>query len=140
MDDHTQTHATGSRPDPAPAPPSWADSVADLVGSRIALIQAEARQAAANSASRLIMLAIAVFLAGSAWLLLMAAVVGVLHIHAGFPWYWGCLSLGTAHLLATAALVRGARNAGAPAFEHTLAEFKKDREWLQNLQQSKSRN
>lgn len=145
MDAKFQRPATGGHPGdathpPDARPPSWVESLADLVGTRIALIQAEAKQAAANRAGRIAKIVASVFLVICAWLLLMAAVAGLLHAHAGFAWYWGCLSLGGIHLLAIAMLLRSARSPGQPAFQHTRSEFQKDREWLQNLKNSKSGN
>lgn len=143
MDSNFQRPATGIHPDDAARqstapPPSWADSLADLVVTRIALIQAEAKQAAANRAVRFAKIVASVFLVVCAWLLLMAAAAGLLHAYAGFAWYWGCLSLGGIHLLGIAMLLRGARSPGQPAFQHTLSEFQKDREWLKNLKNTKS--
>jgi uncharacterized membrane protein YqjE len=144
MEDHSQRQVGGIPPRhgdvPSAPPASWADSIVQLVGTRIALIQAEARQAAANNAGRFAMLIAALLLTAFAWILLMAAAVGLLQAFAGFPWYWGCLTLAAVHLLAILALLRRAREPGPPAFQHTLAEFQKDREWLQNLQHPKSGN
>ncbi len=133
------THRTRS-PDPGSgAPPSWADSISDLLGSRIALFQLEAKQAAARSAGRLAMIASAAFCAVVTWLLLMAGIAGIVDTFTGLAWYWTCLVLAGIHLLAIAALLRAARAPGPPTFEHTRSEFQKDCEWLKNLQHRKSK-
>jgi len=137
-----------AEPSPRPSPPepqsgdvgSWADSIFDLIGSRIALFQLEAKQAATRNAGRLVMLASAAFACVVTWLLLMAGIAGMVNAFTGLAWYWTCLILAAIHLLAVAALLRAARAPGPPAFEHTRSEFQKDREWLQKLQHRKSKH
>ena len=135
--DGSESHGSaGSRSSGAA---SWANSLFDLVNSRIAIFQIEAKQAAARKAGRLMMLAGAAFAAVFAWLLLMAAISGVVHAFTSFAWYWTCLVIAGIHLLVMAALLRAARAQGPPSFEHTRSEFNKDREWLQNLHHRKSK-
>jgi len=139
-----EIHAEAPQPTGGPdqqraAPASWADSLFDLISSRIALIQFEAKQAAAKNAGRAVMFAAAALAAAVSWLLIMAAITGMIHALTGFAWYWTCLILAVIHLLAMAVLFRAARAPGPPAFEHTLAEFQKDRAWLQSLQNPKSK-
>lgn len=83
------------------------------------------------------MVAGAAFAALLFWVLLLTATTGIIHMLVGFAWYWTCLILAVIHLLAGIALLRAARTPGRPAFQHTIAEFQKDREWLQNLQNRK---
>ncbi|MFU8892914.1 MAG: phage holin family protein [Luteolibacter sp.] len=129
---------SGSAHDSA-AVPSWADHVFDLIASRIALFQLEAKQAASRNAGRAIMMAVAAFFVVITWLLLLAATAGIVHVLAGFAWYWTCLIFAAIHLLTAAALLRAARAPGTPAFEYTVAEFHKDRAWLRDLQHPKSK-
>jgi uncharacterized membrane protein YqjE len=137
---HAESPPRPSQPEPqAGEASSWADSIFDLIGSRIALFQLEAKLAAARNAGRLVMLASAAFACVVTWLLLMAGIAGIMNAFTGLAWYWTCLILAGIHLLAVAALLRAARAPGPPAFEHTRSEFQKDREWLQNLQHRKSK-
>lgn len=130
-------HTTGV-PFPDASPPSWLDNFVELIATRIALIEAETRGAAASGAGRVIRIVISGFLAVVAWLLLMAAAAGLLHAITGLAWYWGCLILGAAHLATIAILLHQARKPGPPTYQHTRAEFQKDREWLLNLKNRKS--
>lgn len=127
----------GVHPD---ALPSWLGSLSDLVQSRIGLIELEAKQLLADGLVRILMLVAAVFMLVVTWFLLMAAIAGLVHAYAGFAWYWTCLAMGGAHLLAILAMVRRARASRPAAFQHTRSEFQKDREWLQNLQHRKSKH
>lgn len=137
---HAEGHARPNQNDPQPTDAaSWVDGFFDLVSSRIALIQVEAQQVASRNIGRAVMLAGAASAVVVAWFLLMAGIVGVFHAFTGFAWYWTCLIIAGIHLLAVVALIRGARASGPPTFEHTRSEFKKDREWLQNLQHRKSK-
>lgn len=134
------SESTPTSPDPQTPPPSWSASIASFIQTRIELIQAEAQAAVADRASRVVMAIAAAFLAIFCWLLINAAIAGILHTHANFPWYWGCLALAGIHLLAILALARAVRAPVPPAFQHTRSEFNKDREWLQSLQKPKSNN
>ncbi len=120
-------------------PPSWVDSFVDLVISRIELIGAEARAAVAAGAGRIIRIVVAVLFVAITWLLLMAGIAGLGQALAGIPWYWGCLILAMLHTVTAIILVNQARKPGPPAFQHTRAEFQKDREWIKNLQHPKSK-
>ncbi len=120
--------------------PHWMESLCDLVIGRVELMRIEARQALADGVIRLAMAVAAIFLSVVVWLLLLAAVAGLAHAHAGLAWYWSCLVLAGLHLLAILAMIRRTRAPRPPAFQHTRSEFQKDREWLHNLQHRKSKH
>jgi len=115
------------------------DSALDLVTSRIALFQLEAKQAAARNAGRAVMMVGASLATLVMWILLIAAITGMVHAFMNFAWYWTCLIIAGIHLLVAVILIRFACAPGPPTFKHTRSEFQKDREWLQNLQHRKSK-
>lgn len=130
-------HHHGERPESVP---SWVGSLFELFQSRIALAQLEAKHAAADGLTRIMMLVVAAFLLVVAWFLLLAAVAGVMHAYAGFAWYWTCLALAGIHLLAILLAVRRVRAAREFPFQYTRSEIQKDLEWLHNLQHRKSKH
>lgn len=130
-------HHHGERPESVP---SWVGNLFELLQSRIALVQLEAKHAAADGFTRILMLAAAAFMLVVSWFLLLAAVAGVMHAYAGFAWYWTCLALAGMHLLAILLAIRRARAPRAPSFHHTRSEIQKDIEWLHNLQHRKSKH
>ncbi len=121
-------------------PPNWRTALLDLVGSRIALIQLEFRQAAGSGVKRGILFATAAILLLLAWIILVAGGIGAVSVSAGWPWYWVALSAGGIHLLLALILILVARKPGPATFETTRAEFKKDREWLANFQSPNKSN
>ncbi len=125
---------SGSNPPPA----NWREALMGLIASRVALIQLESKDAARDGAKRAGMwLAVAgcVFFG---WILLLAGGVSLLATAIGWPWSWVAVGLAAAHLLLAIILVKLAKPSGNPAFPHTLAEFQKDREWIENFQKTKS--
>src|SRR6266566_5611846 len=65
--------------------------------------------------------------------LITGAVVGVAHL-VGISWHWIALAAAGVHFLVALVLLLVARSRiTKPVFRATLAELKKDREWLKNL-------
>ena len=65
--------------------------------------------------------------------LITGAVVGVAHL-VGISWHWIALAAAGVHFLVALVLLLVARSRiTKPLFRATMAELKKDREWLKNL-------
>ena len=65
--------------------------------------------------------------------LITGAVVGVAHL-AGVSWPWIALATAAVHfIIAMVLLLVAYSRITKPVFRATLAELKKDREWLKNL-------
>lgn len=133
------TKAPSSIPGSGPKVP-WLESCLELAVSRIAIFQHEAKEAAAKNVGRIIMLVAAILAIAVTWLLLVTAGIGIISAYTPMAWYWTSLCVAGIHLLAAIALLRSAKTPSAPSFKHTRAEFKKDREWFQSLQQPKSKH
>ena len=120
----------------ASPPANWSEALAVLAATRLALIELEfkhAAQAGARRASCFGALLACVFFM---WALLLAGGIAVLAQAVGWPWYWIAIGGAALHLVAASCLAMTARAAAAPAFPITRAEFQKDLEWIENLQQS----
>ena len=133
---------TGVPADPAapPSPANWREALMGLVASRVSLIELEAREAACGGARR------AGFYGGVAaclffaWVLFLTGGIGLLAEKFGWPWYFVALGAALLHILIAIILLRLAKPSGSPAFPVTRAEFKKDREWIENFQKTKNSN
>lgn len=115
-------------------PSNWRSAAADLIGSRLALIQLEIRQAAGSATKKAVLLVSAGFLLLSAWAVFVAGAIGLISALGNFPWYWVALSACGVHLLLAVILIAIAKRPGEATFSATRAEFLKDREWLEKFQ------
>lgn len=116
------------------SPANWAEALMALIASRYALIRIEARESAKSGVKRVLGLISAVLCLFFTWILLLAGGIGAIVAASGWPWYWPTLAAAGIHLLAAILLAVACKKSSAPAFPITLAEFQKDREWIQNIQ------
>ena len=121
----------------AKLPANWHDALLALLASRLALIALEFKEAARAGARRLLLVLMAVVCACFMWMLLLAGVIAGIAHASGWPWYWIAIGVGILHLVAALGLARAAKSPAAPAFPVTRAEFKKDREWIENLKKTR---
>jgi len=79
-------------------------------------------------------LILALLLCGLGYVFLITGVVvGLAHL-LGISWAWIALAAAAVHFIIAMVLLLVARSRiTKPVFRTTLAEFKKDREWLKNL-------
>jgi uncharacterized membrane protein YqjE len=116
------------------SPANWAEALMALIASRIALIRIEARESAKSGVRRVLGLLAAVLCLFFTWILLLAGGIGAIAAASGWPWYWLAITAAGIHLLAAILLAKACKKPVAPAFPITLAEFQKDREWIENIQ------
>ena len=140
--DNTSTSAPGEHPGRRGAfdtqsPGSWHEALLALISSRVALIGLESKEAARDVARRLLLLVTLVICVFFAWALLLAGGIGLLARISGWPWHGIAIACALLHLVAAVALAMAARSQTPPAFPVTRAEFKKDRQWIEILQQTK---
>jgi uncharacterized membrane protein YqjE len=112
---------------------NWREALMALIASRLELIQLESRQAAQEASRRAILVGVAAGCAFAAWMLLLAGGVSLISEGTGWPWNRVAVGLACLHLLAGFILARAAKSKGAAAFPATRAEFRKDREWIENF-------
>ncbi len=111
-----------------------ASALAEFFESRFALVARESKAAAV----RVLILAgcgiFAVLLCALGYVFLITgAVVGLAHL-LGISWPWVAVGAAALHFLVAVVLLLVARSQiTKPLFRATLAELKKDREWLRNL-------
>jgi uncharacterized membrane protein YqjE len=114
-------------------PESWKDALACLVSSRISIIQAESKDAAALGARKALFVAVAAFCALFTWILILAGAVGAISSATAWIWYHVAFAAAGLHLLIAVFALLAAKSKSAPSFPITRAEFEKDREWLNQL-------
>jgi len=106
----------------------------DFFESRFALLAQESKAAAVQVLILAGCLIFALLLCAVGYVFLITgAVVGLAHL-AGVSWPWIALTAAAVHFIIALVLLLVARSRiTKPLFHTTLAELKKDREWLKNL-------
>ena len=109
-------------------------AVVDFFESRFALLAQESKVAAVQVLILVGCLIFALLLSALGYVFLITgAVVGLAHL-AGISWPWIALAAAAVHFIIALVLLLVARSRiTKPLFRTTLAELKKDREWLKNL-------
>jgi uncharacterized membrane protein YqjE len=110
------------------------NALAEFFESRFALLAEESKTAAVQVLILVSCLILAVVLCALGYIFLITgAVVGVAHL-VGISWPWVALAVAVVHFIVAMVLLLIARSRiTKPLFRATLAELKKDREWLRNL-------
>ena len=109
-------------------------ALADFFESRFALLAEESKAAAVQVLILVGCLIFALLLSALGYVFLITgAVVGLAHL-AGISWPWIALAAAAVHYIIALVLLLVVRSRiTKPLFRTTLAELKKDREWLKNL-------
>ena len=109
----------------------WLAAASGYIHSRLELFGLEAKGAAVNYLQIIVLLVCSVvfLVLGYVFLVIAAAFLVAYILH--WDWGWITLGFGVAHLLLTVACLFIAKSKFSVAgFPSTLAEFKKDKEWL----------
>jgi len=109
-------------------------ALAELFESRFALLAQESKVAAVQLLILVGCLIFALLLCALGYVFLITGVVvGLAHL-VGISWPWIALAAAAVHFIIAMVLLLVARSRiTKPLFRTTLAELKKDREWLKNL-------
>ena len=109
-------------------------ALADFFESRFALLAEESKVAAVQVLILVGCLIFALLLSALGYVFLITGtVVGLAHL-AGISWPWMALAAAAVHFIIALVLLLVVRSRiTKPLFRTTLAELKKDREWLKNL-------
>ena len=109
-------------------------ALADFFESRFALLAEESKVAAVQVLILVGCLIFALLLSALGYVFLITgAVVGLAHV-AGISWPWIALAAAAVQFIIALVLLLVVRSRiTKPLFRTTLAELKKDREWLKNL-------
>jgi uncharacterized membrane protein YqjE len=113
-------------------------SLLKLIDSRLALIQLESADAGGCLLKKAACFAGACFCVVSAWILLVAALIKIIADAAHWPWSWVAVGMAILHLLLGFFFSRTSRSVASPSYPATRAEFRKDREWIENISSRKS--
>jgi uncharacterized membrane protein YqjE len=112
-----------------------------LIAARVSLIGIESQAAKKSVVKSVICAVVAITALIITWALALAGSIAWIAEAQNWPWYGVALVAAGVHLLVGLVAARCAKPAAAPAFPITRAEFKKDREWIENLPKTKtSRN
>ena len=128
-----ETHRPDGLPTPHRSPANWREALLLLISSRVDLIELESKDFTKDAIRKISRLVAALFCGIFSWALLLAGGIALISRETHWPWSWVTLAVGGLHLLACLIFAMGARSSGAPAFPVTRSEFKKDREWIENL-------
>jgi len=109
-------------------------ALAEFFESRFALVAQESKAAAVQLLILAGCLILALLLCALGYVFLITGVVvGLAHL-LGISWAWIALAAAAVHFIIAMVLLLVARSRiTKPVFRTTLAEFKKDREWLKYL-------
>ncbi len=109
-------------------------ALAAFFESRFVLVAQESKTAVVQVLILVSCLILALLLCTLGYIFLITgAVVGVAHL-VGISWHWIALAAAGVHFLVALVLLLVARSRiTKPLFRATMAELKKDREWLKNL-------
>ena len=109
-------------------------ALGEFFESRFALVAQESKAAAVQVLILVGCLIFALLLCALGYVFLITGVVVGLANLVGISWPWIALAAAAVHFIFAAVLVLVARSRiTKPLFSTTLAELKKDREWLKNL-------
>lgn len=111
-----------------------------LISARFALIEYEAKATAKSGVRRAALIATAAGCAVFTWILLLAGGISLIAELSGWRWNRVALAAAACHLLAGIILARLAKPSATPSFPITRAEFQKDREWIENYQETRKSN
>ena len=111
-----------------------ASALAEFFESRFVLLAQESKTALVQLLILAACLILALFLCMLGYVFLISsAIVGLVHL-AEISWLWTALAAAGVHFLVALILLLFAYSRiTKPVFRATLAELKKDREWLKNL-------
>lgn len=106
-------------------------SSADYFSARLSLFGNEAKDAAGNYLKLLILVVAALVLLFFSYPFLVIGLVFILQRLTGWDWLYITLGVGFLHVAgAVACLLMAKGRLGTSSFSATMAEFKKDKQWL----------
>jgi len=123
-----------------PTPTGWREAIMTLVASRLALIEIEYKEFANETIRRTSLLLVASCLIFFAWALFLVSSIAWIAELTELPWSQITLYMAMLHLLGALVFSRMASSSRAPSFSATRAEFKKDREWIENCEKTQKSN
>lgn len=133
--------AVGREPAARTSPPAnWREALMALVAARVALIELESKDVAKGAAKLVFLLLAACVCVVFGWALLLGGGVALVSKTSGWPWDRVAIGAAVVHLVGGCVLALLAKPSAAVSFPVTRAEFTKDREWIENFQNTKKSN
>ena len=110
----------------------------DCFHARLSLLQFEAKEAGTDLVVRLLCFLIAAVFCGLAYLIALVGGIAWVSMSQGWTWYKVTLIVSAFHILMAVLLVAiGKRRFGRKPFRDSVGEFKRDREWLEEMRREK---
>ncbi len=119
---------------------NWREALMALIATRVALFELESLDLAHNLAKRVCWIAAACCCVIFTWALLLVGGISLISEFTSWPWNRVAIGIALIHLLVGLIFARGVISSSKPAFSVTRAEFKKDREWIENFHKAKKSN
>jgi uncharacterized membrane protein YqjE len=120
-------------------PQNWKEAIPCLISSRIAIIRTESKDVVGGLISKIVLLGIAAFCLLLVWLLLITGAIGAIAAASTWEWFHVAFAAAGAHaLIALIAFLIARSRTPTIRFPITRDEFKKDREWLNQLKKPSS--
>jgi uncharacterized membrane protein YqjE len=136
----TQTEGTESVTDPVVSPRETTEnsrglgpSIGKLISTKLKILAIESKVATWGILRVVVLIATAVVLLFFTWVLLMAGLIGMLVEQTGLTWFYAAFAIAGVHFLVAIILALVAKSTPPALFQHTAAEFHKDKEWLFQL-------
>lgn len=104
-----------------------------LIATRLELIQLESKEVATSAIKGILFIAAACIAIVFAWATLLAGGISLIAEAGHWPWNRVALAAAGVHILVAIILAKLAKPSGREVFSVTRSEFKKDREWIENL-------
>lgn len=125
---------------PTPEPTNdWQSAIAELIAARVELIRYESKDVTHTIAQKTKITALLVLSGALSWILLLAAIIGLLSHFTSFPWWGTAFVMACVHLVLALISARRLRRPAPPAFPLTKEEFSRDRLWMQSFKTPKSK-
>ena len=110
----------------------------DCFQARLNLLQFEAKEAGTDLIIRLLCFLVAAMFCGLTYLIALVGGIAWLSIGRDWTWYKVTLIVAGIHLLIAVLLIAvGKRRFGRKPFRDSVDEFKRDREWLEEMRRDK---
>ena len=132
-------------PSDRPGSRGFGDAISEtLIGfaaychARLNLFQFEAKEAGSDLAIRLLCFLVAALFCTVAYLAALVGAIAWIAVARDWEWYFVALAVAAGHLVVAAVLVAiGKRRFGKTPFRDSIAELKRDQEWLEEMRGKK---
>jgi uncharacterized membrane protein YqjE len=113
-------------------------SIGKLISTKLKILAIESKVATWGILRTVVLISTVVVLLLFTWVPLMAGLIGILVEQTGLTWFYAAFAIAGVHFFPAIILALVAKSTPPALFEHTKAEFQKDRAWLHQLKNNRS--